>query len=802
MSAVAAPYSIPCSQVIPPGDMADTPSPDPVATAIAASSCPQATGTSAPWTPTEAQEALAFAQSMATKWPRLMRHCRPVNSCHAALVLALQQAASSSSPLSLDEGQHREENKEDSLLYGCDAEEGCATLQVAIKAADTPTKADVQRLQQEVVQLQAQYEPFIGDTALSVAAPATGKSLRTRSVEVEESPELLDSLLKAAQNRFTEAKGTQEAVSSQVKEVVAPEEGLKHLPAVKAQHRRDNGEYKPAKELDAGILTAVVKVEEAEEDVREMEEAVAESQLPWRVAARLQNRCIKLKAFIVALALAVVASPKRESPMVSPSGVEGGRGEKKSDNGASRFCHGVKLQQTVHQGEAMAVLTSLVGPYQGMQDASAEQKSHLGGLWAELVSRQTSLAQAQADYEAQQQEWRALVSDEEFREWLKAAKSADGRYHPRPQVLKLHRAYEGVKAAEARHREAMIRVRELEAGEPAVGKQLLWLEKELDVVWRGFPALLQRLTKHPLAEGVGGGGSLGGSTNDAQDADNALKIVDAALSTVFSDVLPGSEPGSEDALQRYLMNSIRVGSVPKVRVALAAGAAYDKEVCMDIINNGSMKVRRLLPLSLAALEGREDIVKLLLEQGADVNQQSTDDRTTALMAAAVGGNAAVCEILLEKGADVNQEKACIGGTALIAAAAGGHAPVCKLLLEKGVVANQARAADGWTALMAAAKRGHVSVCELLLEKGADVNQACTHNGCTALMAAAKRGHVLVCELLLEKGAAVNQGTHGDRWNELIRTSSSGYTEVDELLLKKGGVVDHSRIGLTALGSGS
>lgn len=60
------------------------------------------------------------------------------------------------------------------------------------------------------------------------------------------------------------------------------------------------------------------------------------------------------------------------------------------------------------------------------------------------------------------------------------------------------------------------------------------------------------------------------------------------------------------------------------------------------------------PLIYAAENGDEDIVKALLQTGADVNQTDSDNNT-ALMQATENGHNKIVKLLIEKGADVDME---------------------------------------------------------------------------------------------------------------------------------------------------
>jgi ankyrin repeat protein len=93
---------------------------------------------------------------------------------------------------------------------------------------------------------------------------------------------------------------------------------------------------------------------------------------------------------------------------------------------------------------------------------------------------------------------------------------------------------------------------------------------------------------------------------------------------------------------------------------------------------------RLAPLHMAAVEGRTNTVKSLLNDGGyDVD--SVDDLgITPLFYAALGGHQDVVRLLLETDADVNRKNE-DGLSPLHAAALGGHEEMVVLLLKSGAV---------------------------------------------------------------------------------------------------------------------
>ena len=101
-----------------------------------------------------------------------------------------------------------------------------------------------------------------------------------------------------------------------------------------------------------------------------------------------------------------------------------------------------------------------------------------------------------------------------------------------------------------------------------------------------------------------------------------------------------------------LMKAVRRNDVARVAALIAEG------VDVNELDGGDA------PLVMAAYEGHTEIVRLLLEAGADVKAVDPSMKATALHAASYAGRTEAAKVLIEYGIDIDKQGPRNGYTAL------------------------------------------------------------------------------------------------------------------------------------------
>ena len=206
------------------------------------------------------------------------------------------------------------------------------------------------------------------------------------------------------------------------------------------------------------------------------------------------------------------------------------------------------------------------------------------------------------------------------------------------------------------------------------------------------------------------------------------------------------------------------------------------------------------PLDLASENGKHEVANVLSRSGTSPDPSASSDsqnrhanvsqltrphedeersrnQQRSLFSAVENGQLDIVRSLLEHGADVD-EMNILRRTALAEASRDGNLQLATLLIEHGAHVNS-RDADGWTPLHVASRYGHLDVVRLLLDHNADL-EASPRNLRTALDVASHHGCLEIVELLLDRGANANAR------NVFGRTPGQealahGYPRVSELL---------------------
>ena len=192
------------------------------------------------------------------------------------------------------------------------------------------------------------------------------------------------------------------------------------------------------------------------------------------------------------------------------------------------------------------------------------------------------------------------------------------------------------------------------------------------------------------------------------------------------------------------------------------------------------------PLIIAARDGNLDFVKALLRYEANTEARGTikDDGEvkedcTALWVAAAKGHFDVVRLLIEQNADVDGRTS-TNSTPLRAAAFDGRLDIVRYLVENRADVN-ARNDFNSTPLMVTCYKGHPNVATYLVKHGANINLQ-DNEGSSCLHYASKGGHFqLACELL---ALGAKQTQSRNRLTPLLGASNDCKIEMVEWFISR------------------
>ena len=204
-----------------------------------------------------------------------------------------------------------------------------------------------------------------------------------------------------------------------------------------------------------------------------------------------------------------------------------------------------------------------------------------------------------------------------------------------------------------------------------------------------------------------------------------------------------------------------------------------------------------IPLQNAAIKGYLDIVIILVEKGSDVNYKDDND-VTPLHFACMSGNYELVKYLIDNGANVRAVSKA-GREPIFEAAWGGNLEMIKFLESKGSDLKGINS-NGNTPLHFASRNGSKELIEYILSKGYDINQK-NNAGQAPIVWAVAGNSPEVIRFLIEKGADIN-AKDSDGRSLMFNASARGSKETIELLQSYGlDINEKDNFGMTPLQSG-
>ncbi|EQC31905.1 TKL protein kinase [Saprolegnia diclina VS20] len=215
---------------------------------------------------------------------------------------------------------------------------------------------------------------------------------------------------------------------------------------------------------------------------------------------------------------------------------------------------------------------------------------------------------------------------------------------------------------------------------------------------------------------------------------NAGASVDMTTSGGATALMASPGVGSVELVQLLLARGANVNHSTMHGTALTASVERDRDDLVDVLLAAGARVNiqytpyEVSPILVAAHKGSVAIAQRLLQSGANLLSVDKDGHGVVSYAA-MGGHTDMIRFLVQKGANPSATSIA-RGTPLISACGWGQLAAVVALLQAGATVNQS---DAEPCLHVAASNGHSAIVALLLKAGAD------HGG-TALYAAARSGH--------------------------------------------------------------
>ncbi|XP_067660339.1 ankyrin repeat domain-containing protein 50-like [Haliotis asinina] len=200
---------------------------------------------------------------------------------------------------------------------------------------------------------------------------------------------------------------------------------------------------------------------------------------------------------------------------------------------------------------------------------------------------------------------------------------------------------------------------------------------------------------------------------------------------------------------------------------------------MSLVDDGRNNI-----LHLACERGHLEVVKYIVSQNkVDINSRGWKKRTP-VMEAAKNGHKKVVEFLVEHGGDLSLV-GYSGVNILHLACRGGHLEVVKYIVSQNKVAINSRGWKKRTPVMEAAKNGHKKVVEFLVEHGGDLSLV-GYSGVNILHLACRGGHLEVVKYIVSQNKVAINSRGWKKRTPVMEAATNGHKKVVEFLVEHGG----------------
>lgn len=197
-----------------------------------------------------------------------------------------------------------------------------------------------------------------------------------------------------------------------------------------------------------------------------------------------------------------------------------------------------------------------------------------------------------------------------------------------------------------------------------------------------------------------------------------------------------------ETLTPPLFHAIDMGDIKLIEFLINSGADINRQFRVS-------QYRNINALGYALINNKSDIINFLLNKGAHIKEPAVEFKQPVVVATE-NGNLEQIKLLIENGADIESIEDSFKNTLLGIAALRGYYEIAEYLISKGANLNSKNDYSK-TPLMVAVEANQKKIVELLIIKNADLNIKTT-KGDTALQLAKPRERRVIFEMLIHAGA--------------------------------------------------